>query len=123
LGDRFPLFNATSYAGSFSSLTLPPVPLGLAWTNKLLLDGSFEVVSASKPAFTNLLVAGTNLIFLGSGGRPNSNYIVLTATNVSLPIGFWVTSATNKFDSNGNFIFTNAISPAVPQKFYRICLP
>jgi hypothetical protein len=44
LGTRFQLFSATSYAGSFSSITLPPLGLGLIWTNKLLVDGSIEVV-------------------------------------------------------------------------------
>jgi hypothetical protein len=44
-GDRFPLFNATSYSGAFSSLNLPLLPFGLGWTNKLLIDGSIEVVA------------------------------------------------------------------------------
>jgi len=39
-GDRFQLFSATSFAGSFTSLTFPPLPAGLNWTNKLLLDGT-----------------------------------------------------------------------------------
>ena len=42
-GDRFPLFSATNYAGSFSSISLPPLAAGLDWTNKLLVDGSIEV--------------------------------------------------------------------------------
>ncbi|PWU16790.1 MAG: hypothetical protein C5B50_12650 [Verrucomicrobia bacterium] len=44
LGDRFPLFSAPAYAGAFSTISLPPLPLGLVWNNKLLLDGSIEVV-------------------------------------------------------------------------------
>ncbi|HOX57256.1 MAG TPA: FG-GAP-like repeat-containing protein [Candidatus Paceibacterota bacterium] len=43
-GDRFPLFAAGTYAGGFGSLALPPLNPGLAWTNKLLVDGSIEVV-------------------------------------------------------------------------------
>jgi T5SS/PEP-CTERM-associated repeat protein len=46
-GDRFKLFDATSYAGSFSSSNLPPLGSGLNWTNKLLVDGSIEVVGLS----------------------------------------------------------------------------
>jgi T5SS/PEP-CTERM-associated repeat protein len=48
-GDRFQLFSATSYSGLLSSLTLPTLPSGLEWTNKLLVDGSIEVVTAPVP--------------------------------------------------------------------------
>src|SRR5258707_849724 len=44
-GDRFQLFLAPSYAGSFTSLTLPPLGPRLEWKNNLLVDGSI-VVSA-----------------------------------------------------------------------------
>ena len=43
-GDSFTLFTASSYAGAFSSLSLPLLNPGLAWTNKLLVDGSIAVV-------------------------------------------------------------------------------
>jgi hypothetical protein len=31
--------------------------------------------------------------------------------------------ATDLFDGDGNFSFTNAITPGVPQQFYRLRLP
>ncbi|HEX5223254.1 MAG TPA: GH25 family lysozyme [Verrucomicrobiae bacterium] len=43
-GDRFQLFIAGSYSGTFASLTLPSLPATLSWTNKLSVDGSIEVV-------------------------------------------------------------------------------
>jgi hypothetical protein len=43
-GDRFKLFDATSYGSSFSSIILPSLEAPLTWTNKLLVDGSIEVV-------------------------------------------------------------------------------
>jgi T5SS/PEP-CTERM-associated repeat protein len=46
-GDRFKLFSAGSYTGSFASLTLPPLDPELAWTNKLSVDGSIEVTTLS----------------------------------------------------------------------------
>jgi len=46
-GDRFPLFNAPSFAEAFSTLNLPPLPLGLVWTNKLAVDGSIQVVAVA----------------------------------------------------------------------------
>ena len=44
-GDRFQLFIAGGYAGSFSAIALPPLPVPLNWTNKLLVDGSIEVIA------------------------------------------------------------------------------
>ena len=43
-GDRFQLFSASGYFGSFTTISLPPLAAGLAWTNKLLVDGSIEVI-------------------------------------------------------------------------------
>lgn len=42
-GDKFTLFVAASYAGAFNTITLPTLGANLAWTNKLLVDGSIEV--------------------------------------------------------------------------------
>jgi T5SS/PEP-CTERM-associated repeat protein len=120
-GDRFQLFSASSYAGSFTTVTLPSLPAGLNWTNKLLVDGSIEVIAG--PQFTSVTVSGTNVILTGTNGTPNAPYAVLTATNVALPLSNWVSIATNLFDSSGNFSFTNAITPGIPQRFYRLRTP
>ena len=43
-GDTFQLFSATTYAGSFSSMTLPTLPAGLVWrTSRLAIDGTISV--------------------------------------------------------------------------------
>src|SRR5207245_10615401 len=42
-GDNFRLFPGTTYAGAFTNLSLPALGPGLAWNNKLLVDGSIEV--------------------------------------------------------------------------------
>ena len=123
LGDRFPLFSAASYSGAFSSTTLPVLNSGLAWTNKLLIDGSIQVVATSRPQFVSLALSGTNLIMSGSGGVPSTFYVVLSSTNVTLPVISWLPLSTNQFDSSGNFIFTNALSPAIPQRFYLLRVP
>jgi T5SS/PEP-CTERM-associated repeat protein len=41
---RFQLFSANGYSGSFSAITLPPLAPGLTWSNRLLLDGSIEIL-------------------------------------------------------------------------------
>jgi len=45
VGDSFKLFNASSYANSFSSVTLPVLTGNYYWTNKLAVDGTIAVVS------------------------------------------------------------------------------
>jgi len=122
-GDNFKLFSAATFAGSFASLTLPPLNPGLGWTNKLLVDGSIEVVSAAQPKFASITVSGTNVIIAGTGGPPNAPYAVLTATNVALPSSNWVSIVTNQFDSGGNFSFTNGIAPSELQRYFRIRTP
>ena len=123
-GDRFQLFSATSFAGSFTSLDLPALNTGLGWTNKLLVDGSIEVVSVSvaPPSFAGIAVSGTNVVISGTNGVPNANYSVLTTTNVTLPLINWSSIATNQFDSSGNFSFTNAIDANDLQRYFQVRL-
>ena len=46
LNDSYTLFSATSYSGSFSSITLPTLAPGLAWnTSSLLSNGTISVVA------------------------------------------------------------------------------
>ena len=61
-GDRFKLFDATStsIAGSFSSITLPPLDPLFVWTNKLLVDGSIEVTLAPGLTYLKASNTGTN---------------------------------------------------------------
>jgi len=59
----------------------------------------------------------------GRGGPANGTYQVLSSTNVAMPLSNWIALLTNQFDGNGNFSFTNAVSPEVPSRFYRLWLP
>lgn len=53
-GDKVVLFEAFSYAGSFTTVHLPPLPSGLFWeTSGLTVDGSIEVVNTiPRPVFS-----------------------------------------------------------------------
>lgn len=57
-GDRFVLFNASSYTGGFLGINLPALALNLIWTNKLLVDGSIEVLA--KPATIQVVNANNS---------------------------------------------------------------
>ena len=75
------------------------------------------------PQFSSVVLSGTNLLFSGKGGPTDGTYQVLSSTNVALPLTNWIALLTNQFDGNGSFIFTNAISPAMPRRFYRLSVP
>ena len=102
---------------------MPPLGPGLAWTNKLSVDGSIQVLAASAPHIDSIQLSGTNFVISGSGGQPNTNYVVVTATNLALPLSNWTSLLTNQFDGSGNFVFSNSVSPGMPQRFYRLSVP
>jgi hypothetical protein len=122
-GDRFPLFSATSFAGLFSALSLPKPGTGLNWTNKLLLDGSIEVVTWTGPRIGNVTRSGSNLIYSVSDGFPGGAYDVLTATNIVTPLTNWAVLSSGMFDTVGNATITNGIIPANLQRYFRIRAP
>ena len=122
--DSFKIFDATTYSGAFTNI-IPATPgAGLAWnTSSLATNGTLKVVSAVSPQFTSAIVSGANLVASGGGGNAGGSYQVLASTNVTLPASNWISVATNVFDGSGNFSFTNAIAPGVPQQFFLIRLP
>lgn len=125
-GQSFKLFEAPGYSGSFTVITLPTLVANLAWTNRLATDGTIAVFStapATPPVFNSVITSGSNLVLSGTNGPANSAYYVLSATNVALPVASWSRIATNNFNGSGNFAFTNAIVPGIPQQFYRLQLP
>lgn len=76
-----------------------------------------DVVPFGGPIFSHVEFSGGNLILNGSGGSSGWPYSILVATNLAAPQ--WTLLTTNRFDSGGNFIFSNTINLAIPQLFYR----
>lgn len=122
-GDKFKLFSSSTYLGSFSTLTLPPLGFNLTWANKLAVDGSIEVVSGPVPQFNNVARSGSNLVLSGIGGIAGQSYTILSTTNIGLPLNQWSSAATNQFGAGGTFTFSNPIAPVTPQRFFRIRWP
>ncbi len=61
-----------------------------------------------KPRFTSMAPADAGtFVFSGNNGIPGWNYDVAVSTNLMLPAAQWQLVATNSFDTNGNFSFTN----------------
>jgi hypothetical protein len=68
-------------------------------------------------------LAGTNVIISGTGGLSGEKYILLTATNLALPMSQWTPVMTNLLDGSGSFTCTNAIKASMPAQLFRTVLP
>jgi hypothetical protein len=96
-----------------------------AW-GSLASSNAILTVIVSSPSFGNIHaesgVSGS-FILSGAGGVSNGTYYVLTSSNLLLPPTNWTYIATNQFDSEGDFIFTNTAQTNAPQLFYLLQLP
>ena len=121
-GQSFQLFNAGNRAGAFASLILPSLTGNLVWnTNYLNSAGSLSVAAYQPPVIGGLALNRSSLVISGNGGIAGWTYYVLTTTNLTIP--HWTSVATNQFDGNGNFSFTNVINASAAQTFYRLQMP
>lgn len=74
--------------------------------------------------FSGFKLNGSELVLTGSGGPTNgSSYVVLTSTNLILPINEWMPVSTNFFDSLGAFQITNNVAPGASSRFFRLRVP
>jgi autotransporter-associated beta strand protein len=120
-GDSFKLFNAVTFSGTFTNFVLPSLTGKLAWNTSVVKNiGTLSIVALTAPLIANVQLSGTNLVISGSGGTTNWPYVVLTSTNLTSLA--WTPVVTNQFDAGGNFNFTNKVSPAQPQTFFKLLL-
>ncbi len=82
---------------------------------------NLSVVTVSVPAINSVRLTNGNLIFSGTNGSANGNYVVLTSTNATLSLSLWKPIATNNFSATGTFSVTNVISGS--QAFFTIEIP
>lgn len=124
-GDAFRLVEGP-VAGSFRTLSLPPLGHGLAWTNELTTPGTIRVISTSPsepPVFSSIRARGHDLVISGSNGPPLGVFVVLTSTNLAIPRSQWAVLATNQFDASGRFCFTNAIGGNARFYLLQVAVP
>ena len=79
-----------------------------------------QLFSALQPQFTQAAGSDNQVILGGTNNTPGSTYLVLSSTNLSSPLAAWTVVATNTFDSQGYFSFTNTADPNVRERFYAI---
>jgi len=117
-GNSFQLFSAPTLSGTFTISPSIPGP-GLVWdTSQLAVNGSLNIIAGSSPVIKNVQYTSGNLIFSGTGGLANANYVVYASTNLATTN--WIPVETNAFGASGNFNVTNAVNVRTPQTFYRI---
>ena len=77
-------------------------------------------MGAGAPSIGGLRVSGSDLIFSSTNGTPSGQVIVLTSTNVALPLNQWTPLVTNNYDGTGSFSYTNsgALSSGSAHTFY-----
>jgi hypothetical protein len=120
-GDRFPLFTASNYSGAFTNITLPMLPVTLAWTNQLLVDGSIGVV-AYVPPLVQLTIQHSNGVLLVSWPTNGADYCLETSFDLAAPVT-WQT-VTGGISTNGTaFGFTLPSLAAAPKQFFRLAFP
>jgi autotransporter-associated beta strand protein len=121
-GNSWKLFNAASYSGSFTLSPTSPGS-GLLWdTSGLTANGTLRVIAVPPPDITGIAVGGGSVVLSGTNGPASGHYVVLSSTNVALPLNQWQPLATNQFDANGALNWTNSIMPGVKSEFYRLQL-
>jgi len=121
IGDRFPLFSASSYAGAFTNITLPPLAFGLAFTNKLGVDGSLEVFSSAPPSPTLTIQRSNDVLFV-SWPTSASNFCLETTFDLSSPV-VWKTVTSGIITNGSSFVFSLANLSALPKQFFRLAFP
>jgi len=109
VNDTFTLFSGTALsAGAFSSLVLPNY---YTWdTSQLTVNGSVKVTGILPGPLLSVdgsTLAGGAVTLAGTNGAPNGSYVVLTSTNLALPVVNWTPVLTNSFDATG------AINPPI----------
>jgi len=118
-----------TYTGSLSGtpvLGVTPAVHSYSYQLDTSTPGQVKLVVTppSPPNFGSInFLSGDSFVLNGAGGVTNGTYIVLTTTNITLPLSQWMPVATNPFDASGNFNFTNTPAPGSPQMFYLLQLP
>jgi autotransporter-associated beta strand protein len=116
VGDSFTLFpGASGYSGGFVSITPPSPGSGLAWdTSNLAVNGTLgiKVGPALPPGFSMIHSSGSSLSIQGTNGTAGHQFVLLTSTNIAMPVTNWIPVLTNNFDTNGDFnVSVNATNP------------
>ena len=115
------LFVGASGAGSYAEFTADEIRIGDTYADVTPFVGETEPPAPSGPlVITNVSLVPQGIVLSGSGGTNNGFYRVLAATDIAAPLTNWPAIATNTFDSEGNFVSTNPVSPGAARQFFAL---
>ena len=80
-----------------------------------------EYFLPAAPQIVSVSASG-NALILSAHYSLASTFCLLSSTDLSLPLINWARLSTNQFDTSGNCILTNTISPGSSQQYYRLLL-
>jgi hypothetical protein len=118
-GESFQLFSASAFAGSFTSISLPPLGGSLVWnTNNLYVTGTISVVNPLPPAPTidPVHLDGGNLV-ISAPTVSGAEYILQTTPGLEPPVT-WTPVVTNN-GTGGSITNLIPVNLATPKRFYR----
>jgi autotransporter-associated beta strand protein len=122
LNQSFHIFSAVAAPVGTITNIIPAPAAGLAWsfnpTNGMLT----AVAGAQKnpTVFNSVTISNGNLTISGTNGVAGGQYVILSTTNLALPLVNWQPEVTNTFDVNGHFTYTLSLTNAGPQRFYTV---
>lgn len=123
-GENFKLFAATTYGGSFDSISPATPGPGLKWDTSSLTNNGILKVAAPTPATVKATVSGDGSTLTLSGtGTAGGTYRILTSTNVALPQASWTQMTNGSFNTSGQYTNTVSINPADAQRFFSVAQP
>jgi len=121
-GDTFTLFSGSTFNGSaFGSIVLPNYQA--FDTSNLNVNGTITYLGASRPVISSVDFSGLSSGFItlnATNGLAGGPVIVLTTTNIALPVSAWTPVTTNAFDGSGNYGETITVNPSLQQQFYML---
>ena len=109
------LVNGYTIAGSGSSTGNTGDPDYVASNNGLIVLTPYGQPTISSPTISS----SGNLILTGNG-LPENPYVILSSTNMKLPLSLWTTNLTGAFDSTGNCSNAIPISTTNTQQYFLI---
>ena len=128
VGDEWKIVSWNSApVGTFASTNLPALPSGLVWNLSALYTSGIIAIASAPPALVSpvakILAASQSdgaLVINGviQNGSASLHYLVLTSTNLALPMANWTVLSTNPFNADGTFSTTNTIDPTLPAAFF-----
>jgi hypothetical protein len=112
VGTSFTVLNYESFSGGFVSLNIGN-SAGIVW-QPVYTSSNLTVIA--QPAIT--LLASATDVAMNVNGAPSTQAVLLTSTNLALPLKDWTPVATNTFNDLRFLSFTNGIDPDIPCQFF-----